>query len=350
MSVARQARYPVIAATHSRKKPLAVTQLKTKLLACDAFGITRAAKLLNSGKTVAIPTETVYGLAADARSDNAVQKIFDAKGRPAENPLIIHLARPEDLPRFARAGNLAMSLAGRFWPGPLTLVLPAKENSGISRVATAGQRTVALRVPAHETARKILGAFGGPAAAPSANLSGHVSATAASHVLDDLGGRIDAVVDGGSCDAGIESTILAVEADTIQLLRSGAISAEDIESEIGEKVLLGSGTGAPPAPGRGFAHYAPKTRVRINADRPGIDEIWLGFGSNAKEDSMNLSKSGDLSEAASNLFQMLRIADKLAIESGSAAIAVSRVPDYGIGRAVNDRLRRAAEGRKDWQA
>ena len=300
--------------------------------------------MLRSGSLVAIPTETVYGLAADARSDLAVQKIFEAKNRPVANPLILHLANPAELPNYALAGEPALRLTRKFWPGPLTLVLPAKASSGISILTTAGYPTVALRVPAHRAAREILAEFGGPAAAPSANISGRLSPTEASHVMEDLGGRIDAVVDGGSCEAGIESTILAIIGDSIRLLRPGAIPVEDIECEIGENVLISSDSDAPPSPGRGFAHYAPKCPLRLNAERPCDGEIWLGFGPHASGALMNLSETGDLAEAASNLFQMLRTIDELALDRSAVGIAVSRIPDFGIGCAINDRLKRAADG------
>ncbi len=344
--VAQQAPVPVIVASNSQQKPRKSKELDTRILACDASGIARAAELLKSGSLVAIPTETVYGLAADARSDQAVHKIYDAKKRPSANPLILHLASISDLSKYAVASERAMALARRFWPGPLTMVLPAKKNSGISRLATAGHPTVALRVPDHGAAREILAEFGGPAAAPSANISGRVSPTESSHVLEDLRGRIDAVVDGGSCAAGIESTILAIAGDSIRMLRPGAIAAEEIESAIDGEIQLCPDSGAPPSPGRGFAHYAPESRVRINVERPRSGELWLGFGPRAEGALMNLSETGSLKEAASNLFKMMRTIDNAAIACGASAIAVSRIPESGLGRAINDRLKRAADGRQ----
>ena len=341
--VARFAWYLVIDASRSRKKSLIGIELETKLLAFDASGIATAAELLNSGDLVAIPTETVYGLAADARSDAAVQKIYEAKKRPAANPLIIHLAKSSDLPKFALASELAMRLASRFWPGPLTLVLPAKANSGISALTTAGHPTLALRVPAHRAALEILSAFGGPAAAPSANISGRVSSTEASHVMEDLSGRIDAVVDGGPV-RGRNRVDNTSRSRVILCSCFGPARYRPKTSKLNSAKKSCHARSHRPAFARSRV-FALRSRicVRINADRPRNGEIWLGFGPRANSAHMNLSERGDLSEAASNLFQMLRIIDKFAIERGAVAIAVSRIPDYGIGCAINDRLRRAAE-------
>lgn len=314
----------------------------TELLAPDDTGLARAAALLSQGALVAFPTETVYGLGADATSDLAVARIFEAKGRPRFNPLIVHVADMETARRIARLDARAERLASAFWPGPLTLVLPLRQDAGISELVTAGLPSVALRMPAHPVARALLAAFGGPVAAPSANPSGRISPTRAGHVLAGLSGRIAAVIDGGACDVGVESTILGL-AGAPALLRPGGIPAEALEACLGMPLgpARDEGTGRPTAPGQLASHYAPAAPVRLGVTRPAPGEFWIGFGPRAAGADLNLSPAGDLVEAAANLFHFLREADARAI----GPIVVSPIPEKGLGRAINDRLRRAAAPR-----
>lgn len=316
---------------------------KTRLIAPDEAGLTRAAALIRAGQLVAFPTETVYGLGADARNDRAVAAIFDAKGRPRFNPLIAHVADVDAARALAHFTPQAEALATAFWPGPLTLVLAQREGAGISPLVTADLPTVAIRVPAHPLARALLRAVGGPVAAPSANPSGRISPTRAEHVTDGLSGRIAGVIDGGACAVGVESTIIGFDASgRAVLLRPGGISAEAIEAVLGAPLSSGGSATAPTAPGQLESHYAPEAAVRLGAKdaRPG--EFRLGFGPGASD--LNLSPSGDLIEAAANLFHYLREADRRA--GSGAVIAVSPIPDTGLGRAINDRLRRAAAPRR----
>lgn len=314
----------------------------TRILTPDPAGLDEAARLLSRGELVAIPTETVYGLAGDARNDRAVARIFEAKGRPRFNPLIVHLPEAEAALALARADDTARRIAAAFWPGPLTLVLPLRPGAGLSPLVTAGLDSVALRVPAHPVAQGVLRAFGGPLAAPSANPSGRISPTRADHVLDGLGGRIAAVVDGGACAVGVESTILSLTGRP-RLLRPGGLPVEAIEAVLGGPVeLSGADPARPEAPGQLASHYAPLARVRLDVTAPGADEDWLGFGPGTEAARMNLSPSGDLVEAAANLFHCLR-----AMDGGPGrVIAVAPVPETGLGRAINDRLRRAAAPRQ----
>jgi L-threonylcarbamoyladenylate synthase len=322
----------------------------TVRLADSARGISAAAGLLRAGELVAFPTETVYGLGADARQDRAVAAIFAAKGRPAFNPLIVHvadLAAAETLADFPAA---ARALARTFWPGPLTLVLPRRPEAGLSDLVAAGLPTVALRAPSHPLARRLLAALAGPVAAPSANPSGRVSATTAGHVLDGLGGRIAAVLDGGACPVGIESTIIGFEDGAPVLLRPGGLGVEAIEAALGRPLAARAASGVS-APGQLASHYAPDTPLRLDAARPEPGEVWLGFGApDAAVDAagcpgLNLSPAGDLAEAAANLFAHLRTIDALARAAGAARIAVAPVPRDGLGLAINDRLARAAAPR-----
>lgn len=312
----------------------------TETLEPTAIGIARAAELLQGGQLVAFPTETVYGLGGDARSDVAVASIFAAKGRPRFNPLIVHLAdlaAAEDVCIFS---DQARALALAFWPGPLTLVLPVRAGSSLSPLVTAGLGTVAVRVPAHPLAQALLAAFGGPLAAPSANLSGRVSPTRAEHVIDGLAGRIAAVLDGGPCAVGVESTILALDPEPT-LLRPGGLPAEALEAACGQPLALGGDGQKPTAPGQLASHYAPVAGVRLNAVTAEAGEVLVGFG--PIRGMLNLSSTGDLVEAAAGLFQALREADRLAGPGGR--IAFAPIPETGLGRAINDRLRRAAAPR-----
>lgn len=312
----------------------------TATLAPDDTGIAAAARLLGQGMLVAFPTETVYGLGGDARSDHAVARIYAAKGRPSFNPLIVHLPDLAAVEAIAEVGPKARALAAAFWPGPLTLVLPLRASAGISPLVTAGLDTVAVRVPAHPLAQRLLRAFGGPVAAPSANPSGRISPTQAEHVLEGLSGRIAAVLDGGACAVGLESTI--VVADPLPLLlRPGGVPVEALEAVLGESMALGGDAGKPTSPGQLASHYAPEAGVRLDAVDALPGEVLVGFG--PLQGDLSLSPSGDLVEAASRLFHILREADRLAGPGGR--IAFAPVPEEGLGRAINDRLRRAAAPR-----
>jgi len=312
----------------------------TLTLSADESGVADAAGVLRQGGLVAFPTETVYGLGGDARSDLAVAAIYAAKGRPSFNPLIVHVADLAAVEALAVVGPNARALALTFWPGPLTLVLPLRSGSGLSPLVTAGQAMVALRVPAHPVAQALLRVFGGPVAAPSANPSGRVSPTSAAHVLDGLAGRIDAVLDGGPCAVGLESTIVLPD-PVARLLRPGGVPVEALAAVLGQPPVAGKDGDKPTAPGQLATHYAPSAGVRLQATvaRPG--EILVGFG--AVQGSLTLSATGDLVEAAARLFGILRQADALAGPGGH--IAFAPVPETGLGRAINDRLRRAAAPR-----
>lgn len=314
----------------------------TERLSPDAAGLARAAHLLAKGELVAFPTETVYGLGGDARSGTAVARIFEAKGRPHFNPLIVHVSSMEMAEEVALFSAEARALAQAFWPGPLTLVLPLKPGAGISDLVTAGLDTVAVRMPAHPVARALLTAFGGPLAAPSANPSGKVSPTEADHVIEGLAGRIAAVLDGGGCAVGVESTILSL--DPPMLLRPGGLPAEALEEALGAPLASGGDAAKPNAPGQLTSHYAPGAAVRLNAAEKRDGEVLIGFGPTPGAD-LSLSETGDLVEAAARLFGLLRMADKLATARQATAIAVAPIPEKGLGRAINDRLRRASAPR-----
>lgn len=313
---------------------------ETVCLAPDDAGLARAAQLLGAGQLVAMPTETVYGLAGDARSDAAVAAIFAAKNRPQFNPLIVHLPDVAAVSRYAVMDDAAARLAAAFWPGPLTLVLPLREDAGLSPLVTAGNTSVAVRVPAHPVARALLAAFGGPLAAPSANPSGRVSPTRAEHVLEGLSGRIAAVLDGGPCAVGVESTIISCDGPPA-LLRAGGVTVEDAESVLGAPLARPGDPSRPTAPGQLASHYAPEAAVRLDATEARPGEVLVGFGPVVGD--LSLSGSGDLTEAAARLFHTLRAADHLAGPGGR--IAFAPIPETGLGRAINDRLRRAAAPR-----
>ena len=315
--------------------------VETEILGTDATALTRAADLLRAGSLVAMPTETVYGLAGDAGSDEAVAAIYAAKGRPSFNPLIAHVADMEMAQRLADFPPEALALARAFWPGPLTLVLPLRAGAAVAPRVTAGLPTLAIRMPAHPAARALLREFGGPLAAPSANPSGRISPTEPTHVIEGLGGRIAAVIDGGPCDVGVESTILSVAPDgTLRLLRPGGIGAEEILEHTGLTLPAPEAQADKiEAPGQMLSHYAPRGQVRLNVTDPRADEVLLAFG--PSDSRYSLSQTGDLAEAAANLFRRLHEMDRDGIER----IAVAPVPETGIGRAINDRLRRAAAPR-----
>ena len=322
---------------------------ETRTLRYGTAAIAEAARVIAAGEPVAAPTETVYGLAADATDSDAVARIYEAKGRPSFNPLIVHLPDLAAAERIAVFDARARALAAAFWPGPLTLVLPLRPEAGISPLVTAGLGTIALRVPAHRAMRALLEATGKPLAAPSANASNRISPTRAEHVLASLDGRIALVIDDGPTSAGLESTIVKDG----EILRPGPITAADIEAVCSRQggspgsraaapgkpgPRLGGSTGEIVAPGQLASHYAPSKPLRLDATTAAPDEWLIGFGAVAGDDM--LSASGDLAEAAARLFDALHVADA----SPRPRIAVAPIPDAGVGAAINDRLRRAAHG------
>ncbi|MBL8568957.1 MAG: threonylcarbamoyl-AMP synthase [Phreatobacter sp.] len=316
---------------------------RTLLLTADAAGIADAARLLRDGRLVALPTETVYGLGADATDGRAVAAIYEAKGRPSFNPLIAHVGEPSEALKLGVFDRYAEALACVFWPGPLTLVVPMAAEAGISDLARAGLDTVGLRVPSHPVARALLNAAGRPVAAPSANRSGHVSPTTAAHVLADLDGRIDAVLDAGPTEVGVESTIVACLGEEPVLLRPGGVPREAIEAVIGRPLAAASDE-TTIAPGMLASHYAPSAAIRLDISEVSPGEALLAFGPDPLPGAtrvLNLSPTGDLAEAAANLFGHLRALDV----SGTKGIAVMPIPREGLGEAIRDRLARAAAPR-----
>lgn len=311
------------------------------ILKADAGSIARAGEMIRAGDLVAFPTETVYGLGADATNDAAVAAVFAAKDRPTFNPLIVHFADARAASRRVAFDERARLLAESFWPGPLTLVLPRREACRISLLASSGLDTLAVRVPGHPVAQRFLAAAARPIAAPSANVAGRVSPTTARHVVDSLDGRVSLVLDGGPCRIGIESTVIDLSGDQALILRPGGVTREAVEAVIGGIAEFGGGAPAK-SPGLQDRHYAPGRPLRLNAARARTGEAFLGFGRDAPKgprgDVMNLSASEDVDEAAANLFAMIRALDR----KGISAIAVAPIPDEGLGRAINDRLRRAA--------
>jgi L-threonylcarbamoyladenylate synthase len=304
------------------------------------------AKRIADGGLVAFPTETVYGLGADAGNGEAVARIFAAKERPTFNPLIVHVTSRAEAVRLADMSPTAERLAEAFWPGALTLVLPRKADAGLSDLVTAGLGTVAIRVPAHAVAHEFLDAVERPIAAPSANRSGRVSPTTAAHVAADLDGRVDLIIDGGPTTLGLESTIVAVEGETVRLLRPGGATVEDIERVLGYPMEKGEASDErPTSPGQLRSHYAPRLPVRLNAGAVSASEALLAFGRplDGAAATLNLSEDENLTEAAANLFAMLRQLD----DKRFSAIAVMPVPANGLGLAINDRLHRAAAPRPE---
>jgi L-threonylcarbamoyladenylate synthase len=300
--------------------------MQTRVLAFNDESIAEAARLILAGEPVAVPTETVYGLAADATNAQAVARIYEAKGRPSFNPLIVHVP---DLASAARIGIFepeARGLAEQHWPGPLTLVVPLREGAGIAPIVTAGLPTIGIRVPAHPAMQALLRAVVRPLAAPSANASGSISPTRAAHVLKSLGGRIPLIIDGGPSERGLESTIVAATDGSLRLLRPGPIA---VDAETSKGLVI-------EAPGQLASHYAPAKPLRLGATSASADEYLIGFGQVKGE--ANLSPSADLIEAAACLFDLLHRAD----ESPRQRIAVAPIPEEGLGAAINDRLRRAA--------
>jgi L-threonylcarbamoyladenylate synthase len=312
-----------------------------ELNAAEPLTVAEAAALLRAGKVCAFPTETVYGLGADATDADAVLAIYETKGRPRFNPLIVHCADLAMAERIARFSPLARELA-RFWPGPLTLVLQLKPDAGLSDIVTAGLDTVGIRVPDHPLALELIAAVGRPLAAPSANPSGRLSPTTAEQVRRGFAGRVP-VLDGGPCRAGVESTILAVTGDDVVQLRAGALARETIAEALGRPVEMAAHDAKVAAPGMLASHYAPNASLRLNATEPQAGEAYLAFGPvpTGYEASASLSPSGDLHEAARNLFSMLHALDATGVDR----IAVAPVPMSGLGEAINDRLKRAAAPR-----
>ena len=302
----------------------------TRILPFDDKAIAEAARLIGEGQPVAVATETVYGLAADATNAEAVARIYEAKGRPSFNPLIVHVPDLAAAERIGTFGDQARALAKAHWPGPLTLVVPLRPDAEIASLVTAGLSTIALRVPAHPAMQALLRAVGRPLAAPSANASGSISPTRAEHVFKSLGGRIPLIVDAGKTERGLESTIVAATGDGLRLLRRGPIEVPN---------AIASTSSAIEAPGQLASHYAPSKPLRLDVSDAAPDEFLIGFG--AVEGDANLSPGGDLVEAAAHLFDLLHNADA----SDKTRIAVAPVPDEGLGAAINDRLRRAAAPR-----
>jgi L-threonylcarbamoyladenylate synthase len=311
------------------------------ILSADSDGIQSAARLLRAGQLVAFPTETVYGLGGNATLDRSVASIFEAKGRPSFNPLIIHFPDAETAWQHVETNPKAKLLAKTFWPGPLTLVLPRKQSSNISLLASAGLETLAVRVPKNSNAHDLLSACDCPVAAPSANRSGSISPTTSDHVTQSLGASISAVLDGGPCSIGLESTVIGFNEDQCILLRQGGIAREEIEAVTGA-LQIADNQSEISSPGMLHRHYAPDTPIRLNVRDLQSGDLVLGFGpveqGKFPEGSLNLSVNCDLNEAASNLFSMMHQLDN----AKPASIAVMPIPDCGLGAAINDRLRRAA--------
>jgi L-threonylcarbamoyladenylate synthase len=322
-------------------------KISTRVIPAQVGSATDAATCLSGGGLVAFPTETVYGLGADATNATAVAKLYEAKGRPSFNPLIAHVPDLLAAERLAVFDAAAKRLAAKFWPGPLTLVLKKRAGCTVAELATAGLDSIAVRVPSHEVARDIIRKLGRPVVAPSANRSGHVSPTTAQHVLDDLGGRIDLIIDGGPTHVGVESTIVAL-LDRPLLLRPGGVPRDAVrnalEAELEDVPVSGMDPEVLIAPGMMASHYAPRSKLRLNATSVNAGEAVLAFGPNLPPGSeravsvLNLSPAGDLVEAAANLFSDLRTLDA----AEATAIAVMKVPMEGLGEAINDRLARAA--------
>lgn len=312
-----------------------VSNRDAQIVPADAGGIAVAARILDQGGLVAVPTETVYGLAARADNPEAVAGIYRAKRRPAFNPLIVHVADLAAAARLAEFNPMADKLAAAFWPGALTLVLPVRADAGLAPAVTANLPTVALRCPAHPAMRALLAVCGLPLAAPSANPSGAVSPTTAAHVREGLGGAVDLILDGGPCDQGVESTIVAVSADGWRLLREGPVTRAEITELVGQSIEVVTPNRIE-APGQLASHYSPGKPVRLHADAAQADEFHIGFG--AIEGDVNLSETGDLGEAAAQLYRALH----LAAAASQPRIAVASIPEGAIGAAINDRLRRAA--------
>lgn len=312
----------------------------TNIFPAHSEEIQKAAELIQKGRLVAFPTETVYGLGANAYNAKAVAHIFEAKNRPTFNPLISHISEFDFLKNYAKTDDRVKALAERFWPGPLTFVLKRKDMSPSLDLACAGLPTVTVRMPNHPVALELIRKSGVPIVAPSANRSQSISPTTAQHVSDSLKDRVDMILDGGPCSVGVESTIIDLTSPKIVMLRPGGIAKEDLEVFLNEPVLVSQGNpNLPSSPGQMLKHYAPKHSFRINVDVPENDEFFIGFGKINKNASLNLSPKGDLCEAASNLFNYMHLADE---QTKYNKIAMAPIPNKGLGLAINDRIRRAS--------
>ena len=302
--------------------------------------IIQAAALIKSGKLVAFPTETVYGLGANVYDAHAVAGIFAAKGRPTFNPLISHIADPDELAGYAEADSRALFLAQKFWPGPLTFVLRRKDENPALDLVCAGLKTITVRCPSHPVARALIRQSGVPIAAPSANRSQTISPTTADAVYDSLGDKVDMILDGGACAVGVESTILDLTTPQAVLLRAGGVTKEELEQALNETVQISDGNpNRPTSPGQLLKHYAPAKTLRINATSREPGELFIGFGAGYEWADLNLSPTGDLREAAANLFAYMRQADK---DTRFSRMAMAPIPQEGVGLAINDRIRRAS--------
>ncbi len=317
----------------------------SRVRAPTSQAIDEAASALRAGKLVSFPTETVYGLGGDATNEHAVAAIFAAKGRPSFNPLITHLGDIDAATELAVFDGRARQLAERFWPGPLTLVLPRRPGSGLSHLVSAGLESIAIRLPLHPVAQALLAAVQRPLAAPSANPSAALSPTRADHVAASLGAHVAMILDGGPCTIGLESTVLDLTTKQTTILRPGGLSREDLAAALGQEILIGNDkTTRPKSPGMLRRHYAPATPLRLNATQVAGDEVLLAFGDQTPTGAaytLNLSPGGDLTQAAANLFTMLRDLDR----HKARTIAVAPIPGHGLGTAINDRLARAATPR-----
>ena len=312
----------------------------SSIFKADKSNIIKGAEIIKNGGLVAFPTETVYGLGANVFNARAVAGIFEAKGRPSFNPLISHVASVDEIKEFVIADERALFLANKFWPGPLTFVLPRKDENPSLDLVCAGLKTMTVRCPNHPVALSLIKEAGVPIAAPSANRSQTLSPTTAEAVYESLGDRVDMILDGGKCEVGLESTILDLTTPKAVLLRAGGITKEQLESALGEEVLISDGNpDKPTSPGQMLKHYAPAKKFRINALEPQDGEFYIGFGKQYDFGEMNLSKRGDLREAASNLFAFMRIADK---SDKFEKIAMAPIPNEGVGMAINDRIKRAS--------
>ena len=325
-----------------------------KIFKINDQSIVKATEILRQGGLVSFPTETVYGLGANACDDNAVANIFETKGRPNFNPLIIHVADLHMAMQYGKFNHMARMIAQKLWPAALTLVVPLKANNKLSKLVTAGLETIAIRIPAHDAAIKLLRQCAMPIAAPSANISGKLSPTNAKHVNNSLGDKIDIILDGGDCKIGLESTIIDCSSDNISLLRHGGVTITEIENIIKKPILIPNNNDdideiSPKSPGQLKSHYAPMAKIRLNVKKPLDGEKYLGFGNCCPDAILNLSPDSDLKQAAANLFNMLHDLDIMPnsdmINDKDNIIAIAPIPNNGIGIAINDRLSRAAAPR-----
>ncbi len=312
----------------------------SSIFKADKNNVIKGAEIIKNGGLVAFPTETVYGLGANIFNSKAVAGIFEAKGRPSFNPLISHVSSVDEIKEFVVADERALFLAQKFWPGPLTFVLPRIDENPSLDLVCAGLKTMTVRCPNHKVALELIKTAGVPIAAPSANRSQSISPTTADAVYESLGDRVDMILDGGQCEVGVESTILDLTTSSAVLLRAGGVTKEQIEEALNEKVLVSDGNpNKPTSPGQMLKHYAPNKKFRINAEKPLEGELYIGFGEKYDFGEMNLSKKGDLREAASNLFLFMRMADK---NDNYSSIAMAPIPNEGVGLAINDRIKRAS--------